>query len=219
MFLALLVVLALAETYRRSRHRVRAARREMPGAWRALRRDIADALRRVARWEWVGLSLITALAIVLRVRELSQPIRYDEAATWLDSASQPLARALSDYRFPNNHLFHTLLVHISAATFGSAPWALRLPAFAAGVVVVPLTWALGRALHSRASALGAAGLAATSTTLVLYSTNARGYTMLVCLTIVLALLATRVVRDDNVATWTMMAIVAALGAWTIPTML
>jgi hypothetical protein len=219
MFLALLVVLALAETYRRSRHRLRVARRAMPEAWRALQRDVAGARRRVATWEWAGLALVTVLAIVLRVRELSQPIRYDEAATWLDYASQPIARALSDYRFPNNHLFHTLLVHVSAAIFGSAPWALRLPAFVAGVAVVPLTWALARALHSRTAALGAAGLAATSATLVLYSTNARGYTMLACLTIVLALLATRVVRDDNVATWTMMAAVAALGAWTIPTML
>ena len=133
MFLALLVVLLLAEAYRRSRHRLHALMPAMPDAWRALRADARAALARVATWEWIGLTIVTMLALALRARELSQPIRYDEAATWLDYASQPLARALSDYRFPNNHLFHTLLVHISAALFGAAPWALRLPAFLAGI--------------------------------------------------------------------------------------
>ena len=112
MFLALLVVLLLGEVWRRSRHRLRALLPTMPDAWRALRMDVRIALARVAAWEWIGLIIATTLAIVLRARELSQPIRYDEAATWLDYASQPLGRALSDYRFPNNHLFHTLLVHL-----------------------------------------------------------------------------------------------------------
>ena len=219
MFLALLVILLLAEVCRRSRHRLRALLPTMPDAWRALRTDVRAALAHVASWEWIGLVIVTTLAIILRARELSQPIRYDEAATWLDYASQPLGRALSDYRFPNNHLFHTLLVHVSAALFGDAPWALRLPAFVAGIALVPLTWALARALYSREAALGAAGLAATSATLVLYSTNARGYTILACLTVALALLATRQLRADNTAGWALMAAVAALGAWTIPTML
>ena len=219
MFLGLLAVLLLAEAYRRSRHRVRALMPTMPDAWRAWRADAGGALARVAAWEWIGLTIVTALATALRARELSQPIRYDETATWLDYASQPLVRALSDYRFPNNHLFHTLLVHLSAALFGASPWALRLPAFLAGIALVPLTWALTRALYSREAALGAAGLAAASASLVLYSTNARGYTILGSLTIALALLATRQLRADNPAGWAAMAVIAALGAWTIPTML
>ena len=219
MFVALLVVLLLAETYRRTRHKLRALMPTMPDAWRALRADVGGALARVARWEWSALLIVTTLAVALRARELSQPIRYDEAATWLDYASQPLARALSDYRFPNNHLFHTLLVHLSATLFGASPWALRLPAFLAGIALVPLTWALTRALYSREAALGAAGLSAASASLVLYSTNARGYTILGSLTVVLALLATRQIRADNAAGWMAMAVVAAVGAWTIPTML
>ena len=219
MFLSLLVVILLGEAYRRSRGRLHAMRPTMPAAWRALRGDLGHAFRRVAAWEWIGLALVTALGASLRMRYLDQPIRYDEAATWLDYASQPLGRALSDYRFPNHHLFHTLLVHLSAAMFGSAPWALRLPALAAGIALVPLTWALARTLHSREAALGAAGLAAASTTLVLYSTNARGYTILACLTVILALLATRLARADNPAGWAAMAATAALGAWTIPVML
>ena len=219
MFLTILLVAFLGEVVRRRRHGLAAILRTLPPASRALRAEVRAAIGRVATWEWAGLAAVTALAVLLRLRHLGQPIRYDEAATWLDYASQPLGHALSDYRFPNNHLLHTLLVHMSAAVFGSAPWALRLPALVAGIALVPLTWAIGRALYSPAPALGAAGIAAASTTLVLFSTNARGYTILACLTVMLALLAVWQVRLDNVAGWVAMAVVAALGAWTIPIML
>lgn len=219
MILALLLVVLLGEVYRRTRHRLRALLPSLPAGWRVLRALLGDAARRVAPWEWGGVAAMTLLGLFVRLRYLDQPMRYDESATWLDYASRPVARGLSDYRFPNNHLLHTLLVHVSASLFGDAPWALRLPAFVAGVALVPLTWALARALHGRVAALGASGLAAVSTTLILYSTNARGYTLLCCLTAILALLATRELGADNPAVWVAIAVLAALGAWTIPIML
>lgn len=219
MILAILVVLALAETLRRTRHRLRAL-------WPRLRRDQGElaqsftvSVRRVSLVEWLAISAITALAIVVRWGPLFQPMRYDEAATWIDYASKPAAKFLSDYRFPNNHLFHTLLVHVSAALFGSEPWALRLPAFIAGILIVPLTWAAGRAVYSPSSGLMAASLAATSASLTLYSTNARGYTMLCCLTLLAVLAAARLPRRENIAGWAELALIGALGIWTIPIML
>lgn len=219
MFLAILVVLALAETYRRTRHRMRALRPQLRADWSALRADSRAALRRVPRREWFTIAAITALAVAVRWAPLFQPIRYDEAATWIDYASQPLTKALADYRFPNNHLFHTLLVHVSAALFGDEPWALRLPAFVAGIALVPLVWAVGRAVYSQSAGLIAAALAATSASLTLYSTNARGYTILCCLTMIVALLAARLPRRENVASWAALALAGALGLWTIPVML
>ncbi|HEX8847968.1 MAG TPA: glycosyltransferase family 39 protein [Gemmatimonadaceae bacterium] len=219
MFLALLVLLALAEGWRRTRHRIRAVRPRLRPEWRALRGECIASLRGVAAWEWALLAVATAIAVALRLRDLDQPIRYDEAATWLDYASKPIAYALSDYRFPNNHLFHTLLVHLAAALFGDSPVALRLPAFAAGVLLVPLTWAAARATCSRAAAPIAAMLAATSASLVLYSTNARGYTIVCCLTMAIVILATRQRMRDDAAGWLAIATLAAIGAWTIPIML
>ena len=43
-------------------------------------------------------------------------------------------------QFLNNHVLHTLLVRLSVALFGGSPVAIRLPAFVAGVLVVPLTF-------------------------------------------------------------------------------
>ena len=168
MILALLVVLALAEAYRRTRHRLRALWPVLRRDWHELRARAVISLRRVTIAEWVAIGALTVLAVAIRWAPLFQPMRYDEAATWIDYASQPLAKSLSDYRFPNNHLFHTLLVHLSAAVFGSDPWALRLPAFIAGILVVPLTWGAGRALYSPSAGLLSAKMAATSASLTLY---------------------------------------------------
>ena len=219
MLLALLVLFAVAEGLRRTRRRLRALAPTLGPSLRRMRGDFARWLRRVAWWEWAALAGAILLAIAVRARDLDQPIRYDEAATWLDYASRPLGEALADYRFPNNHLFHTLLVHLSAGIFGSDPWGLRLPAFVAGVLLVPLTWMLGRALAGGGAGIVAAALVAASATLALYSTNARGYTILGCLTVALALLAAYQRRHDEPAGWLLMAVVTALGAWTIPTML
>ena len=219
MFLATLVVLALVETYRRTHRRLRALWPRLRDDWLEMRREMARAVRRVPRWEWLAIAAVTAVAVLVRWAPLFQPVRYDEAATWIDYASQPLAKALSDYRFPNNHLFHTLLVHVSAAMFGEAPWALRLPSFVAGVLLVPLVWALGRALYSQSAGLIAAALATTSASLTLYSTNARGYTMLCCLTVAAALVAVRLPRHENLAAWAVLALFSTLGLWTIPIML
>lgn len=219
MIFSLLVVLALCEVYRRTHGRLRALRPAFKRDAHELRIRAVNSLRRVQLWEWLTVAAITTFAIVIRWAPLFQPIRYDEAATWIDYASQPLARSLSDYRFPNNHLFHTLLVHLVAALFGSAPWVLRLPAFVAGILVVPLVWAAGRALYSPSAALISATLAATSASLTLYSTNARGYTILCCLTLVAVLTAARLPRRDNSVAWAELAVVGALGIWTIPIML
>jgi len=219
MMLALLVVLGLAEAYRRTRHRLRALRPVLRRDWRELRARVVISLRRVTIGEWMAIAVITALGFAIRWGPLFQPMRYDESATWIDYASQPLAKSLADYRFPNNHLFHTLLVHVTAAVFGSEPWALRLPAFIAGVLIVPLTWAAGRALYSPSAGLISAVLAATSASLTLYSTSARGYTILCCLTLLAVLVAARLPRRENSAAWAALALLGAVGIWTIPIML
>jgi hypothetical protein len=125
-------------------------------------------------------ALITLAGAALRARYLSQPMRYDEAFTYLAYASQPLAKGLARYDYPNNHLLHTLLVHVTTTVFGNHPWSLRLPAYTAGVALVPAWWWAVRGLYPGAAGLLTAGLVAGSSPLVEFSTNARGY-MLVAL--------------------------------------
>src|SRR5919204_3963186 len=104
-------------------------------------------------------------------------MRGDEAFTYTEYASLPWFVALGDYTYPNNHLLHTLLVHGAARLLGPEPWALRLPAFVAGVLLVPATYLAARALYGPTTALIAAGLVSASGWLTLYATNARGYSL------------------------------------------
>jgi hypothetical protein len=181
---------------------------ELRDAWRAEPRESRNAL-----------ILIAVVGLVLRLTTLGQPIRYDESVTYLQFARLPLSQALSHYDYPNNHLFHTLLVKGAVAVFGNAPWALRLPAFLAGLAIIPLSWAVSRTLVGARAALVATALVSASGLLTLYSTNARGYSMMVLAFLILVLIAARLIRAPNRRLWIGFILTAAIGVWTIPVML
>jgi 4-amino-4-deoxy-L-arabinose transferase-like glycosyltransferase len=172
-----------------------------------------------ARTAAITCALIAVLGAVLRAMYLRQPMRYDESVTYLYFAAKPWVEALSSYTYPNNHLFHTALVKVAMTVFGTAPWALRIPAFVAGVACVPATYLAGvRLVGQRASLLGAAIVAA-SGPLVLYGTNARGYTLVVLATLLLLWLLLRLRERPSGRDWVAVVAVVVLGSWTIPVML
>jgi hypothetical protein len=173
----------------------------------------------LSRLEWFVLVFATTLAVVLRLIHLNQPMRYDETVTFLEYARHKWSVPLATYRAPNNHVFHSLLVHFAYKLFGDAPWSLRLPAFISGVLIVPLTFFTAKRFYGSWAAMLSAGLAASSFFLVLYSTNARGYTLQACLFLAALLLAEGVRRHANVVLWGLLVAVMMLGFWILPTML
>ena len=90
------------------------------------------------------LALICVYAFIIRCFYIFQPMRYDESYTFINYASKPLIIGLSCYIRPNNHLFHTLLVHIVYILFGNNIWVIRLPAFIAGICIVPMSYIVSR---------------------------------------------------------------------------
>ena len=166
----------------------------------------------------IGIGVIVA-ALLLRLYHIRQPMRHDEAYTFLGYAALPFADALSVYRDPNNHLFHTLLVWLSTRLLGTSPPAIRLPAFVAGMLTVPLVYVLARRFADRATSLLAMALAAVWPELVLYATNARGHALVTLAFLVLLVLGDRAIDRDSSWTWLGFAIVLALGMYTAPTMI
>jgi 4-amino-4-deoxy-L-arabinose transferase-like glycosyltransferase len=181
--------------------------------------ELRDAWHEETRDHRLALVWLLAIAAAMRLMYLAQPMRYDEAVTYMYFVRLPWADALSTYTYPNNHVFHTLLAKASVTLFGNSPWALRLPAFLAGVLAVPATYAVARAWYGSRPALIATAIVATSGVLVLYSTNARGYSFVVLAFLVLLLLAARLLAHDRVRDWAAFTLVAALGLWTVPVML
>jgi hypothetical protein len=166
-----------------------------------------------------ALAGIFLLGILVRLDFLFQPMRYDESGTYVHYASEPLYVGLTTYTAPNNHLLNTVLVHVSTAAFGNHPWAIRLPAFVAGILLVPATYLAARLVYGRNAALVAAALVATSSVLIEYSTNARGYMGIALVFVLMVALATHLCRSASPAAWSAFAILAALGFFTIPTMM
>lgn len=164
------------------------------------------------------LILLTMLATILRWPYLSDPIRFDEAHTYLSYAKFPWFVGISLYNDPNNHIFHTLLVHLSTAILGNAEWVIRLPAVVAGILLVPLTFLAGRAIGGREAGIAAGTIVAASSVLIEYSALGRGYTLICCFTVINVLLATRMLRRQIGWEWVLMSLISAIGLWTIPTM-
>ena len=131
----------------------------------------------IDRAELAALAVITALGVLCRLAALRQPMRYDEASAWADFIGRDWWTILSRYPTPNNHVFFSLIAKLTSALAPYRPWAIRLPALLPGIAIVPATWAVGRRLADRATALLGAALAAGSMPLVLYSANARGHSL------------------------------------------
>lgn len=170
----------------------------------------------VTRRERLALAFIIVTGVVCRLAALTQPMRYDEAVTWVLFTSKPWWTSLATYPNPNNHVLFSLLAKATSALAPTEPWALRLPAFVAGVAILPLTWAVGRRLAGRSTALLGTALAAGSTSLVLYSVNARGHTIVGAIALVLVLIADHLRTRPSWPLWLAYGIVGALGLYTVP---
>ncbi len=182
-------------------------------------RDFCLAARSLPAIDRLVLAGLTFFAAALRIPLLTQPMRYDEAITFVEYASRPFYVALSFYNTPNNHVFHTLLVRLAYLALGNHPWVLRLPVLLAGLCLMPATYAAARSLYDNRSALLAAALVASSSMLIEYSTNARGYEIVCLLFMIMIPVGVYALRCRNWAAWLLLAVVSALGFYTIPIML
>ncbi len=171
------------------------------------------------RIHFIAIFLILLLAIAVRLSFLFQPIRYDEAFTYLVYASKPLHLAFFQNYLPNNHLFHTLLVRATTLLFGNQPWIIRLPALFAGILLVPASYLTIRMLYNKHAAILTAAFVASSSILIEYSTLARGYTIVCLIFLVILCLSVYLKQNRNLLVWCLFATISALGFYTIPIML
>ncbi|MBI3600117.1 MAG: glycosyltransferase family 39 protein [Nitrospinae bacterium] len=103
--------------------------------------------------------------------------------------------------------------------FGNKTWVIRLPAFFAGILLVPASYLLIRSFYNKHAALLTAGSVASSSLLIEYSTNARGYT-LICLFFLLILTLAKYLKENrNSFAWLLFAALSTIGFYTIPVML
>lgn len=169
------------------------------------------------RWLFWG---VLALGIAIRLPFWGQPVRADEATTFLAFAARPFVLLFADWSAPNNHMLHSALVRLAYLAFGDSEVALRLPAFLAGIAFLPVLYAFGKKFHDPSTGLLLMAYAAVARPFVVYSTMARGYTMLFVFSYLLFLFAGFVVRHPrNRLAWAGATVAGVAGFFTVPTML
>jgi len=189
-----------------------ARRRETINLLNSIRPSKGDA------FPLIVLVLITVLGIFFRYAFLWKPMGHDETYTFMAFASRGLRYVITDYHLPNNHVFHTVLVNLAYQLFGDSPAAIRLPAFLAGIMLIPATYIVARLFYRTMIALLSASIVASLPILIGYSTVARGYTMLALFTLIIISLAAFNKDHKNMIGWFLFAIFAAFGLYTLPTM-
>jgi hypothetical protein len=173
--------------------------------------------------------IVFGLALALRLVGIADPLVSDELATASIWSQMPLDQIPKNYQFPNNHIFHSILVGILLKLFGVNEFVLRIPALAAGLLSVYLIFVCAKRITDNPIvALGATFLLAFNVGHIYYSTNARGYTLTQTFALVIFLLILPLInKSEKVGTeknddlswlsYFWIFIFCSLGSWTIPT--
>lgn len=136
------------------------------------------AARPLPRWLFAALAAPALAYLVLRAWLV--PLSYDEAANYQRYVlADPLA--VLDFSVATNHLLNTLLTRMSAALFGNAPLALRLPNVLASVGYVVACAGLASMVRHRAVALAGFVLLVANPYVLEYFALSRGYGLSVAL--------------------------------------
>ena len=191
-------------------------------------RSVANEARHSYEWlckatrirdAMVWIVLISAVGAVVRAYFLAKPMRYDESFSFLNFINNGFSD-LFYYPLPNNHVLHTLLAKLSVEVFGSHPAAIRMPAFIAGTLVIPTTFCLSRLLTDNGQAgFLASGAAAVFPYLILYDTMARGYSLLVLMSLCMAILGFRFFERPSASLCFLISLIISLGLWLMPSFL
>jgi hypothetical protein len=165
------------------------------------------------------LAAVFLLGLLPRLLLLNRSIEYDEAYTFTQFARYPFRVIISDYSAPNNHVFHTILMRIAYLLLGDQAWQIRLPAFLAGLLILLCAYWLGRMLYNKTVGYLAAGILASLPDFILRSVSARGYTIVVLMTLLGFCLGGYVLRKKNLFGWCLLILFCAIGFYSVPIML
>jgi len=162
---------------------------------------------------------ITILGTFFRFAYLWRPMGHDETYTFMAFAYRGLKVVITDYHLPNNHVFHTILVNLFYQLFGDSPAVIRLPAFIAGIMIIPATYIVAHKFYDWKIGILAASIVASLPVMIDYSTTARGYTIITLFSLILIAIADYIKDHKNIVAWIMLVLFSSLGLYTNPTMI
>ncbi len=163
---------------------------------------------------WLSLALLAVLtlATVLRFSGAGGDLWLDETGS-LPTVRLPAYQLIATYQSPNQHVLYALLANLSSTLLGENSLTLRLPALLFGVGGVWALYRLGRVLTGPTEALLASLLLAVSYHHIFFSQDARGYTAMVCLSLLTSALFLRAVETNRAGLWVGYAVLSVLNVY------
>jgi hypothetical protein len=156
----------------------------------------------IAYREYLLITALTLVAVLLRLYELDRPLTGDEGRTFNRYGLLSWKILFLFYDDTNQHSLFSLLSNACMRLWGESEIIFRLPSFLAGVLAVPLIYYLSRTLNnSRAVSFCSSGLLILSSQHLMYSQVGRGYALTVFLALVLILAATKLLQKNSHAFW------------------
>lgn len=162
---------------------------------------------------------IILVGVWLRVSFLDISAFSDEAYTYIFYIRGGLSHILTDYSNVNNHPLYSILAYVCTTFLGNDPVILRIPAFIAGILIIPAVYALGSLIYSRTAGIIAAWFVATNYWLVTYAVLARGYSLMILLMLLAAIIAVRLLKRNQWYLWASFMLCLVGGFYTIPVMI
>ncbi len=181
-----------------------------------LRMGLNELSRKTSTEHKAAVLLLILVGAVLRGKLLGLPVAYLEATAYIDFATQSFSRIISDYSFPTNRVFNTLLVKISTGVFGVGLFQLRLPGFIASVLCMPIYYVFVRSMFNRYIALISLAIVAASGPLLASSAPGIGYNLCWLFFTASLLLGRHFFKSNNVKSALWIALINALGLWVVP---
>lgn len=158
------------------------------------------------------------LSFAVRAWFLDQPMRYDESINFLNFVDGAWYRLLL-YPKPNNHVLNSIFEKLSCTVFGSGPIGIRLPAFVAGILLVLATSLTARKLAGAAAGFFSMLFLGLNPFLIFFSTNARGYSLLALLVVLIVFVSVDADGRTVNGRWGLASVLSALGMLVMPSML
>lgn len=156
---------------------------------------------------WIGARQAMLLWAIVGVGALLRLATLGAQSLWLDEglsywiANRSLSDLIDYLAHHDTHPpLHYLLLQPMIA-LGGSEWLLRLPSAVAGIIAIPLLYALGRELFDGPTGLVAALLLAVSPLHIWHAQEARMYALVAVLTLAATLFAARAVRTGRRLDW------------------
>ncbi len=155
-----------------------------------------------SRGELAALGLLAAAALALRLVHITRfELFVDEAATWWFARLAAAGRIAEQMTLEPTPPLYYALVGTVMRLFGESDLVMRLPSAVFGAATIPAVFVLGRYLFNRRVGWIAALVLSIHPLHVFYSREARVYTLLLLLVVLLLWTLLQALRTDHIRWW------------------